>query len=242
VLSFFGAVCAVRLSLSEVEVTTRKAALGAGFPLGLAEEAGACAAWLAAAGFPFAELMAAALLTDTPERPHVIRKGDVVELAGEGVCSALRMLPSACDLVIASANARRPISVEARVDVPALAIAQAALASAGSAVPLAVAIGGVLSVVTRGENSPLLFGSIATIAALRSKLVSIRLMDESNPQPQHGPDAFGLEGARVLALEQGVVADDHDWERVSRLAARTLVPATIQSREHGAGAGLIDSD
>jgi hypothetical protein len=109
-------------------------------------------------------------------------------------------------------------------------------------VPLAIEISGVLSAVTRGENSPLLFGTIAEIAALRSKLVSIRMMDESNPQPQHGPDAFGLEGARVLALERGVVADDRHWERVSRLAARTLVPATVQSREHGAGAGLIDSD
>ena len=185
--------------------------------------------------------MVAALLTDTPERPRVIRRSGILELAGEGVCSAIRILPSVCDLAIVLARACQQISVEARVDVPALAIARGALASAASAVPLAVEIGGVLSAIT-DQNSSLLFGTIAEIAALRSKLVSVRFVDESNVQPRQGLDAFGLERARLLALEQGVVAHDHYWERICELAARTLVPATTQSRERGAGAGFIDSD
>lgn len=49
------------LSLNEIEVTVRKAALGSGLPLGLAEEAGAAATWLAVAGFPVEKLMASAL-------------------------------------------------------------------------------------------------------------------------------------------------------------------------------------
>ena len=231
----------MRLSLSEVEVTTRKAALGAGFPLGLAEEAGACAAWLAAAGFPFDRLVAAALLTGAPERPRIIRRGNVYEVAGEGACSAIRILPSACDLIIASASARRQISVEARVDVPALAIAQAALATAASAVPLAVEIDTKLSAVA-GENSIVLFGAIGERAALRSERVAIRLATEGDAVGLQSVDGAEIAVARSLALEEGVVAEDSWWQQISSLSARTLVPATTQSREHGAGAGLIDSD
>jgi hypothetical protein len=230
----------VRLSLSEVEVTTRKAALGAGFPLGLAEEAGACAAWLAAAGFPFDRLVAAALLTAAPERPRVIRRGNVYEVAGEGACSAIRILPSACDLIIASASARRQISVEARVDVPALAIAQAALATAASAVPLAVEIDTKLSAVA-GENSIVLFGAIGERAALPER-VAIRLATEGDAVGLQSVDGVEIAVARSLAFEEGVVAEDSYWQQISSLSARTLVPATTQSREHGAGAGLIDSD
>jgi hypothetical protein len=43
-------------------------------------------------------------------------------------------------------------------------------------------------------------------------------------------------------LQCGVCVEDAPWQRVQSLAARTLVPATTQSREHGAGAGLIDTD
>ena len=241
-LSLFRSAPVVRLSLNEVEVTTRKAALGAGFPLGLAEEAGASAAWFAAAGFPFEKLMAAALQRTFCEEPRVIRRGAVYAMAGNtSVCSAIRVVPSACDLVIASAGARHQITVEAVVDVPALAIAQAVLASSASGVPLAIEIGSMLSAIT-GENAPVLFGTVAELARFRSELIRIRSVQKGDGSPRHAMDPVVLKRARASALEEGVWAEDLYWKRIQSLAARTLVPATAQSREHGAGAGLIDSD
>jgi hypothetical protein len=242
VLSLFRSAPVVRLSLNEVEVTTRKAALGAGFPLGLAEEAGASAAWLAAAGLPFEKLLAAALLTTLCEEPQVIRRDRVYTMAGNtSACSAIRVVPSACDLVIASAAARDQVTVEAVVDVPALAIAQAVLASSASSVPLALEIGSMLSAVTI-KNPPVLFGTVAELARFRSELIRIRLAQQGDGSPKHAMDPVVLKHARASALEEGVWAEDLYWERIRSLAARTLVPATAQSREHGAGAGLIDSD
>jgi hypothetical protein len=207
----------------------------------LAEEAGASAAWLAAAGFPFDSVMIAALLADSSKRPRLIRSGNILELAGEGVGPAIEILPSACDLVIASASAGQQTSVAARVDVPALAIAQAALAAAASAVPLAIAIGSKLSAIA-GENSIALFRTIDELAALRCDRVGIRLATKDDALTQPAANAAELAIARGLAFEKGVVAEDSCWQEISSLAARTLVPATTRSREHGAGAGLIDSD
>ena len=232
----------MRLSLNEVEVTIRKAALGVGFPLGLAEEAGASAAWLAAAGFPFDRLLAAALRTVLPEELRVIRRARVCKLVGDtGVCSAIRVVPSACDLVIASVVSREKIAVEAIVDVPALAIAQAVITSATSGLPLAVEIRTKLRGIT-GDTPPLLFDPIAKLAQFRSELVRIRLPQEGDASGRRALDSMGLTRARSLALAEGVSAKDLYWDRIRSLAARTLVPATSQSREHGAGAGMIDSD
>ena len=43
-------------SNAEIETLTYKAAVGVGLPVGLAEDAGAAAAWLRAAGFAGAEI------------------------------------------------------------------------------------------------------------------------------------------------------------------------------------------
>ena len=51
-------------SLNEVEVTARKAARGAGYPWGLAEEAGRATRWLCAQGLPGCESLAALLDAD----------------------------------------------------------------------------------------------------------------------------------------------------------------------------------
>jgi hypothetical protein len=81
----------MRLSLNEIEVTVRKAALGSGLPLGLAEDAGAAAAWLAARGFPVAELIGAALGTPAAES-RMQRSGGMIRfLSEEGACSVLRV-------------------------------------------------------------------------------------------------------------------------------------------------------
>lgn len=224
----------MRLSLNEIEVTARKAALGAGYPLGLAEDAGAAAAWLAAAGFPIAELMTAALETARAEPRLELNGANARIVAEQGPCSALRVAPSACDIVLAAAGSGEPVAVEATLDVPVIAIAQAALVSASSGVSLRIEIAGEPAMEV-AQGQPVFFTGAAKLSALRGEAVRISIADPQPQPPVPGP-------GRETALGQGIPVDAGLWEAIRRLAARTLVPATLQSRERGAGAGLIDTD
>ena len=228
----------MRLSLNEIEVTVRKAALGVGFPLGLAEDAGAAAAWLATAGLPVAEPIAAALFHGCGEEPRLVSTGTVCTIATDtGRCSVLRAGPSACDLVIAAAASGKRIAVEAFVDVPMIAIAQAGIASADAALPLVVEIAGRPAALL-GGSMPVLFAAPAELAALVCERVRIGIA--GGPEQDAVPHSLVEEREAVLA--QGLRVNPELWRRVQAMAARTLVPATVQSRERGAGAGMIDTD
>jgi hypothetical protein len=230
------------LSLNEIEVTVRKAALGAGLPLGLAEDAGAVAGWLAAGGFPVAELMQEALASPHAGEPRLLRAGQIYRsAAGEGPCSALRLLPSACDLVLAAASGGGGTAVEAVVDLPVLAVAQAAIACAGGATPLAVEIEGRLRAATGGGRTAIV-GTAAELSELRSAPVRIRGVRDEDFTAASAERTADLARARRSALEAGVRVEEAAWRQIETLAARTLVPATAHSRERGAGAGLVDLD
>ena len=231
----------MRLSLNEIEVTVRKAALGAGLPLGLAEDAGAIAAWLAAGGFPVAELMQEALASPHGAKPRLVRAGHIYRAAGGArPCRALCLLPSACDLVLAAASGGGS-AVEAVVDVPVLAVAQAAIACAGGATPLAVEIEGRLRAAS-GAGRTAIVGAVAELSELRSAQIRIRpARDEDFAAASAHPTA-DLARARRSALEAGVRVEEAAWRGIVAWAALTLVPATAQSRERGAGAGLVDLD
>jgi hypothetical protein len=231
----------MKLSLNEIEVTARKASLGAGLPLGLAEEAGAAAAWLAAAGFPVAPLLAEALELGHQDAVQTERSGSILRFRGAGpACSALGILPSACDLVIAAAAMGERVTAEAVIDVPAWALAQAAIAAAGSGVALQVETA-TQRALLQGESLTL-SGAIEPFVALRSAPVRIRVPAAEAGRARDHMAAAELRRNRSRALQCGVCVEDAPWQRVQSLAARTLVPATTQSREHGAGAGLIDTD
>jgi hypothetical protein len=226
----------MRLSLNEVEVTVRKAALGVGLPLGLAEDAGAAAAWLAATGFPVVELIGAALETTSAE-PRMERGDGIIRfLSEEGACSVLRAGPSACDLALAAAGLGAGTAVEAVMDVPVLAVAQAVLASAGSGVALTIAAAGKPAAEV-ADGAPAFLIEPSALAALRAERVRIA---PAKAPGRHPPQSFRAE--REAALGEGVSVDAGGWRRVQDLADRMLVPATAHSHERGAGAGLIDSD
>lgn len=209
----------MRLSLNEIEVTARKAALGAGLPLGLAEDAGMAAAWLGAAGFPVAALMRSAL--ETTRTPCALRLEEAEggwRLTGEvSPLPALMAGPSACDLAVTLAKEGRRGRLRLRVDVPALALAQSALASARAKVSLAVR-----------TADGLTDADIAPLSLLRDCEITIEAGDGRDAQV--GP-AF-----------DGIMVEPTAWAAVQALANRMLVPATRHSRERGAGAGLIETD
>ena len=227
----------MRLSLNEIEVTARKAALGSGFPLGLAEDAGAAAAWLAASGFPVAELMAAALEGGGAE-PRLEANGARLRfVADRGPYSVLRLGPSLCDLVLAMREPGRRVETEAELDVPMIAIAHAALASVDSGQPFSIEIAGKAAALLV-SSAPMLLVPPAELAALRGERVRIRIATGTDLEEPTG--AIPVETR--AAFREGVSVPAKLWERVRALADRTLVPATAHSHERGAGAGLIDTD
>lgn len=170
------------------------------------------------------------------------RAGSTCRLSTNGdACAALRAAPSACDLVIAAGRSGKPIAVEAAMDVPALAIAQAAVAAGESGVDIAVEIGRKLAALLAGKSATL-FGGVAELAALRGQPVRIRIAQERDQSANNAVTCPDLTGGRNLALDRGVLVEPFLWGRIQSLAARTLVVGTTQSRERGAGAGLIDAD
>ena len=218
----------MRLSLNEVEVTARKAALGAGLPLGLAEEAGAIAYWLAAAGFAVAPLIARALgELALPSLAMEEAPGGWRLVGQPSPLSAIVAAPSACDLVIAAAKQGRRARVRAAVDLPAIALAACAVASGRAHLSLTLAIGAEPWPGPRGLDAR----DIARLAALREREVTI-----APGQPETTPFSA------IAPAHDGVEVDPAEWAAVQALADRMLVPATRHSRERGAGAGLIDTD
>jgi hypothetical protein len=208
----------MRLSLNEIEVTARKAALGAGLPLGLAEDTGMAAAWLAAAGFPVAELMRSALETTGPRALRLQEAEGGWRLAGEASpLPALVAGPSASDLAVVLAKEGCGGRLRLRVDVPAIAFAHSALASARAKLSLAFS-----------TADSLAEADIARLSLLRDCEVTI--------------EAGGGRGAQVGPAHDGIMVEPTAWAAVQALANRMLVPATRHSRERGAGAGLIDTD
>jgi len=47
---------------------------------------------------------------------------------------------------------------------------------------------------------------------------------------------------RRLAIQRGVVVNETIWTKLQSLAANTLVPESVTSKQRGAGAGMIDND
>ncbi len=215
----------MRVSLDEIEKTAARAALGAGWPLGLAEETGAAAAWLAAHGHDGA----AAALAGLAGAPG---PAEARPWAGGWSFPEARVvaaMPSALDLLAAGAAVCR---LE-RPDAPLLAhgLAGRAEAALGLAVTLGWEEGG------RPGDRALL------VRRAPRELEGGAASGGSTPRHRGDPAASreiagpGLEGRRTVAAAGGAVVDPRAWAALLALAARRLVPADARSRTLGAGAG-----
>jgi hypothetical protein len=208
----------VILSLNEIETTVRRAATGAGWPYGLAEDAGRAAAWLAARGLDGVGSALASL--EAGPAPVAAER-----TAGGWILQGARSVaagPSCFDLLQAGARGTSVILED--IDQPLMLVGLGGVAAAerGCAYRLESGagfhadIGG--DAVTPTGPVP---GPGATLRAVRSA---------------EAPDA------RPSEPVPGVEIDDALWARVKALAAKSYVPATEQSRARGAGAGEIDND
>jgi len=204
------------LSLNEIEGGLRKAAIGAGLPVGLAEDAGRAAARLTAAGFDGVGVVLLGLAGDTgPIRPKI--KDGLAMIAGANpVAGGV----AAIDLVAAGVVDRA--QVVAAWPLLLAGLAQVAAQEQGQVFALSFGDAGKGFVSKRGID-------MAGRITAGSCDVTIRRA------------AAGSGIAAPVTVTTGNV-DAAVWQQVGALAARTYVAATDASRLSGAGAGLTDND
>lgn len=206
-------------SLNEVEVTAKKAARGAGYPWGLAEEAGKATRWLCAQGLDGCGALAGlldagfaeALTEHGPKTLSGVWQGN----------AALCPLFTGSALTDCAARLRAGPLELAQVAQPMLLLPFAAAASRQLATALVVEGPG-FRAATDGTRLHL-DGEIAPAA-------SITLGPGPMPEDLSPP------------LHTRATPEPEAWDRLNAFAHRTYAPATEDSRLRGAGAGLSDND
>jgi uncharacterized protein DUF3726 len=202
-------------SLNEIETNAKKAARGAGFSWGLAEEAGKATRWLCAQGLDGCASLAALLQEPLHATPHI----------GPGIWSAPGPLcPLATGAALSDFAARLadgPIRI--------VAVAQPQLL-----LPFAAGAARHLKTVVKLNCDTL------TARTDGDGLEMARI-----PSPPGTSDVLiSLDGAMTGALPKQTRAspDPAIWAVLTGFAGRTYAPASDASRRLGAGAGLSDND
>lgn len=209
------------MSLNEVEALAKKATRGAGYPWGLAEEAGKAVRWLCAADIDgcaaLAGLMSESDGMSLPDRTP--RPGTVWTSPGNRLCP---LLAGVALSDFADSLAEHEIRLE-NVARPILLAPFAALSAQCLKAPVALEWDDA-RVATDGASLAVA-GDIG--AASASVVVKIGSRPErGEAQPARSRAAPGTETLETL----------------NRLSHRTYAPATEASRLSGAGAGLSDND
>lgn len=204
------------LSLNEVEALAKRAARGAGYPWGLAEEAGMATRWLCAMGGDgCAEL--AALLGEVDRGgicSFVPEFDGEVWRASDGMLCPIATGASLCD------RAEETVRIGA-VCRPILLVPFAAMLAGVLGHTLTLSANGFRAVVDGGGLS------LEGVAPAFADSVTI-----------DGGSAVGL------AQDRSTRADPSPETRalLNRFAHRTYAPSTEESRRLGAGSGTSDSD
>lgn len=210
----------MRVSLYEIASTLQKASIGAGLPVGLADDIGNAATWLACRDCDSLESVLAAIEAGMSiVRMHVNDDGTLVfPDARVAICG-----PSAIDLLVGEE-----------------AYTEAHLFNADSAL-LVVGLAGVV-----GEQHDLEFQFSFSNGA-KAQVTAGELIKQGQV-PYSGCDivltcqkAYAT-GSKTSIPTGGVKVDSKTWREAERLAARTYVPQSQKSRTGGAGAGLNDND
>lgn len=207
------------LSLNEVAAQARKAARGAGFDWGLAEEAARAVRWLCGRGVDGVAALAACLDTPSLARAPVLSDG---RWRGQGGAAL-------CPIHVGAALSDRPALLQdgfavlriEQVAVPGLVLPFLASLSRRSEAPLRVQCGAATSLVDAEALDP---------AAGFGPATADLLIDRFDVSPTPRP------------LSTRALPDPDAWARLGQLAALTYAPATEASRARGAGGDLPDTD
>jgi len=213
-------------SLNEIDATCRKAARGAGFSWGMAEEAGKATRWLSERGQAGPDLLARLLLRNdrTPYADLVPATTDGVWVAAGGTLCPLIAGAALCDRAADLWNGRAVTL--SRTAFPLL------LAPFADAIAhprnLCVTLNWDDVTLSLTPNGVLVSGNAAAMQVEETEKVSIT----ANSQPVGTP----------LTGQQGRDVGQKTADILNAFAHRTYAPATEESRVAGAGAGTTDND
>ena len=206
-------------SLNEIEGTAKRAARGAGYTWGVAEEAGKATRWLCAQGLDGATELAFVLEQGFPDalNAHTPRKLKSIWAADKDLCPLMTGAAlSDCARILQTG----PIEMR-RVSAPLLLLPFVANAAQMIACHVTITFSDFAAVTDGAQLSWL---NEATRRADRVQITRGGSLD--NPRARHtratpNPAAWGI---------------------LTGFAHRTYAPATEESRLLGAGAGLSDND
>lgn len=209
----------MNFSLNEVEATAKRAARGAGYSWGLAEEAGKAARWLCANGQDGVGELTQLLclgLSAAPEQ-HAPQGLTDIQASGHVLCPlAAGALLSDC----AGFLTDQAIEMK-QVAHPMLLLPFAANASRARKARVMMNCDGAVAV-TDG-----IYLSCDQVFPAEAQVIQVILGGELSDTP-----------ARLSRA----TPDTELWVELNRFAHRTYAPATEESRKLGAGAGLSDND
>lgn len=212
----------MNLALIEVEAMAKKAARGAGYSWGIAEEAAKATRWLCAAGFDGVATLAKVLQTVDGQDLATMTPS---ALGGDWQGSSDTLCPLATGAALSDgavfwAEAGKTAS---NVIAPLLLLPFAANAALQLGRPVTLSWQGA-QLVTDGQS---VSGPSSLVTPDQQKTVQVQL----------GGKIIDTTPTRLRATPS-----DADWATLERFAHRTYAPDTEESRLKGAGAGLSDND
>lgn len=209
-------------SLNEIGSTLRKAAVGSGYPVGLAADIAAAGVWLCARDLDGVDAVLASIGSGFESDTDWAPDGTVLQV---GDASISRFGTSFLELLAAKEVER--VVVE-RADSPLLLVGLAGVVAGASQTRFELSVGTGLTVVV----SPRTVHPTVGVVGLESGPITIVEFDERGDGETTEP----------FPTVHGVEVSEHQLAVAMKLAARTYVPATEASRMSGAGAGLSDND
>ncbi len=211
----------MRFSLNEVEGTAKRAARGAGYSWGMAEEAAKATRFLCAHGLDGCGLLAG--LLDRVDGAD-LRGFTPRSIAGEWAAASKQLCPVSAGAALSDHAALLPTGKVAMRGVlfPALVLPFAAAVARHLETPVAVEWDGARI---------LLDGSDMELSG-----------DAAAPITNRLSIARGGAIEAPVARSSRAAPDARDWAELNRFAHRTYAPATEASRLLGAGTALSDND
>lgn len=237
----------MRISVNELEILARRAAVGAGIEHGYAYEASISLVWLCAAGVDCIPGFVDALRARAEERSGRVaasRLAGTVALNAERGrrASALYTAPTVRDFTAIMEDDARLARIEARnVEQPYFVLARLAGHPPARGMMVRCTEPGAETVRwtaslpgESGKGRIRVRGDIRDAGAADLSVVR-------SPVGDRGADGV-LEPDMEALFARGVAIDRPEFHALKRFVSLTLVPDSDASRRHGAGAGLVDSD
>jgi len=213
-------------SRNEVAVMLRKAAIGSGFPVGVADDLAAAGGWLCARRLEGFGAVMDAIATEFGPESDWWSENTTVHMTDTSVA---RFGSSPFELLVAKDIEQVVLH---RPDAPLLLVGLAGIVAQANETTFALSV---------GVDSPIIVSSESVMWGDALSLDCVENIDITEVHLTE-VDQVGDESAPSPSPPRAVEVDERQWAVATELASRTYVPATEESRVRGAGAGLGDND